>query len=64
MKDRTDAILRESQARYLDHLLPPRDPLLQEMEELAGDEHPRLDALVLPLGDGVGVGTKLPSTGR
>ncbi len=27
-------------------------------------EHPRLEALVLPLGDGLGLGTKLPSTGR
>ncbi|HEV8629350.1 MAG TPA: O-methyltransferase [Thermoanaerobaculia bacterium] len=32
MKDRADAILRPEQARYLDRLLPPRDPLLAEME--------------------------------
>jgi predicted O-methyltransferase YrrM len=35
MKDRFDAILRPEQARYLDALLPPRDPLLAEMEEHA-----------------------------
>jgi caffeoyl-CoA O-methyltransferase len=32
MKDRADAILRPEQAGYLDRLLPPRDPLLAEME--------------------------------
>ncbi len=35
MKDRPDAILRTEQARYLDSLLPPRDPLLAEMERRA-----------------------------
>jgi predicted O-methyltransferase YrrM len=35
MKDRADAILRPAQAAYLDRLLPPRDPLLLEMEALA-----------------------------
>lgn len=35
MKDRADAILRPAQAGYLDRLLPPRDALLREMEELA-----------------------------
>jgi caffeoyl-CoA O-methyltransferase len=32
MKDRADAILHSAQAVYLDRLLPPRDPLLAEME--------------------------------
>jgi predicted O-methyltransferase YrrM len=32
MKDRVDAILRSEQAAYLERLLPPRDPLLAEME--------------------------------
>ena len=32
MKDRADAILHRAQAVYLDRLLPPRDPLLAEME--------------------------------
>ena len=35
MKDRFDAILRPAQARYLENLLPHRDALLVEMEELA-----------------------------
>jgi predicted O-methyltransferase YrrM len=35
MKDRSDAILRPEQARYLDALLPPRDALLAEMEAYA-----------------------------
>ncbi len=35
MKDRVDAILRREQAAYLDRLLPPRDPLLAEMEAWA-----------------------------
>lgn len=38
MKDRPDAILRPRQAEYLDGLLPPRDPLLAEMEEHAERE--------------------------
>ncbi len=38
MKDRIDAILRRSQAEYLDSILPPRDALLEEMEKFA-DEH-------------------------
>ena len=38
MKDRIDAILRRSQAEYLDTLLPPRDALIERMEELAADE--------------------------
>ncbi len=43
MKDRADAILHPAQARYLDDLLPEREPLLGEMEELAGDEIPISD---------------------
>lgn len=35
MKDRPDAILRPAQARYLDTLLPPRDGLRRELEEMA-----------------------------
>jgi predicted O-methyltransferase YrrM len=35
MKDRFDAILRPEQARYLDALLPPREPVLAEMEAYA-----------------------------
>jgi caffeoyl-CoA O-methyltransferase len=43
MKDRADAILRPQQAAYLERLLPPRDPLLAEMEALAGSEIPISD---------------------
>jgi predicted O-methyltransferase YrrM len=35
VKDRAGAILRREQERYLERLLPPRDPLLVEMEEAA-----------------------------
>lgn len=35
MKDRPDAILHPAQAAYLDRLLPPREPVLREMEEAA-----------------------------
>lgn len=38
MKGRLGAILRPGQERYLERLLPPRDPLLAEMEEFAGRE--------------------------
>lgn len=38
MKDRIDAILRRSQAEYLESLLPPRDALLEQMEKLAEEE--------------------------
>jgi caffeoyl-CoA O-methyltransferase len=38
MKERGGRILRPGQESYLDRLLPPREPLLQEMEELAGKE--------------------------
>jgi len=37
MKDRDDAILRPQQAAYLERLLPPRDPLLTEMESVSGE---------------------------
>lgn len=37
MKDRPDAILRSEQARYLEGLLAPRDPLMAEMEEHASE---------------------------
>ena len=35
MKHRADALLQLAQAAYLDRLLPPRDPLLAEMEVAA-----------------------------
>jgi predicted O-methyltransferase YrrM len=35
VKDRADAILRTAQAAYLERILPPRERLLAEMEELA-----------------------------
>ncbi len=35
MKHRADALLQPAQAAYLDRLLPPRDPLLAEMEAAA-----------------------------
>lgn len=35
MKDRVDAILRRSQAEYLDTLVPPRDALLERVEKYA-----------------------------
>ncbi|MBV9496217.1 MAG: O-methyltransferase [Acidobacteria bacterium] len=35
MKDRADAILQRAQAHYLDSLLPPRDALLERVEEYA-----------------------------
>lgn len=38
MKDRTGAILRPEQERYLVDLLPPRDEILQEMERVAAEE--------------------------
>jgi len=37
MKDRADAILRPEQAEYLELLLPPSEPLLAEMERVAGE---------------------------
>jgi predicted O-methyltransferase YrrM len=35
MKDRADAILQRAQAQYLDAILPPRDALLERVEEYA-----------------------------
>ncbi|MEP7011412.1 MAG: O-methyltransferase [Acidobacteriota bacterium] len=37
MKHGADAILRTEQATYLDRLLPPRDPLRREMEQVAAE---------------------------
>lgn len=37
MKDRTGAILRPAQERYLERLQPPREPLLAEMEAFAAE---------------------------
>jgi predicted O-methyltransferase YrrM len=38
VKHGTGRILHEAQERYLERLLPPRDPLLREMEELAAQD--------------------------
>ena len=38
MKDRVDAVLRPRQAAYLEALLPERDPILREMEDLAAED--------------------------
>jgi predicted O-methyltransferase YrrM len=38
MKDALDAILRRPQAEYLATLLPPRDALLDRMEQIAADQ--------------------------
>lgn len=47
MKDRIDAILKRSQAEYLESLTPPRDALLLRMEEFAAEhDHPIADAEV------------------
>lgn len=44
MKERIDAILRRTQAQYLETLLPARDPLLAEMEHHAAEHgHPIAD---------------------
>ena len=44
MKERIDAILKRSQAEYLETLTPERDALLVRMEELAAEEgHPIAD---------------------
>lgn len=44
MRDRPDAILQRAQARYLDAILHPSDPLLGEMEHLAAEAgHPIAD---------------------
>jgi predicted O-methyltransferase YrrM len=39
MKSRADAILKRSQADYLDTLLPPRDALLERIEEYAAENN-------------------------
>jgi hypothetical protein len=50
MKDRIDAILRRSQAEYLDSLLAPRDALLEHMEKFAEEnDHPIADPEVAQL---------------
>jgi len=38
VKDRTGAIVRAAQERYLEKLLPPRDEVVAEMERQAADE--------------------------
>jgi len=38
MKDRLGAVLRPRQEQYLERLLPPRDALLREMEEVSVEE--------------------------
>jgi predicted O-methyltransferase YrrM len=44
MKRRLDAILQRKQAEYLESLIPPRDPLLAQMEEFAAKyNHPIAD---------------------
>lgn len=44
MKAGIDKILQRNQAEYLDSLLPPRDALLQRMEEFAAEhDHPIAD---------------------
>lgn len=50
MKNSIDAILKKSQAEYLDALIPPRDVLLAEMEHLArAERHPIADPEVAQL---------------
>jgi predicted O-methyltransferase YrrM len=50
MKDRIDAILKRSQAEYLETLTPARDGLLVRMEEFAAEnDHPIADAEVAQL---------------
>jgi len=50
MKRRSDAILKRSQAEYLDKLTPSRDPLLARMEEFAAKHsHPIADPEVAQL---------------
>ena len=44
MKSRLDAILKRTQAEYLESLTPPRDALLERMEEFAAEnKHPIAD---------------------
>ncbi len=59
MKKRVDAVLRPEQAAYLERSLPPRDPLLAEMERRAADEHipisdPEVGRLLEALAAGTG----------
>jgi caffeoyl-CoA O-methyltransferase len=50
MKDRIDAILKRTQAEYLETLTPPRDALLVRMEEFAAENgHPISDPEVAQL---------------
>jgi predicted O-methyltransferase YrrM len=50
MKDRVDAILKRSQAEYLESVLPPRDALLARIEEFAREHgHPIADPEVAQL---------------
>ena len=50
MKDRIDAILKRSQAEYLESLTPDRDALLVRMEEFAQEnDHPIADPEVAQL---------------
>ena len=50
MKDRVDAILKRSQAEYLESILPQRDALLTRMEAFAAEHnHPIADAEVAQL---------------
>ncbi len=50
MKSRSDAILKPKQAEYLENLTPPRDALLQRMEEFAREhKHPIADPEVAQL---------------
>src|SRR2546428_6436704 len=39
MKQRVDAILKTSQATYLEQLTPVRDALLERMEQFAAEHH-------------------------
>ncbi|MEA2163135.1 MAG: hypothetical protein QOK37_1262 [Thermoanaerobaculia bacterium] len=44
MKSRTDQVIKRVQAEYLDTLLPPREALLERMEEFAAEHnHPIAD---------------------
>jgi predicted O-methyltransferase YrrM len=59
VKQAPDAILRPRQAAYLERSLPPRDPLLAEMERLAAAEDipisdPEVGRLLEALAAGVG----------
>jgi predicted O-methyltransferase YrrM len=50
VKDKLDAILQLTQARYLESLVPPRDALLDRMEAFAAEEnHPIADPEVAQL---------------